>query len=194
MMRRVHEDLGAHAPAHRRLSGPWLAVCEAESTRLSGDPDAALWRRAADLFRDLPIPYWAAYARYREAEALLAVRRGKADAREALMDAHATGRRLSAAPLLAAIEAVAQRGRLDLDGAEPGRGRLSGPAGLTARELEVVSLLADGMTNRQIGERLFITEKTASHHVSTILSKLGVSRRGEVGSAATRLGILAPPE
>jgi DNA-binding NarL/FixJ family response regulator len=50
------------------------------------------------------------------------------------------------------------------------------------------------MTNRQIGERLFITEKTASHHVSTILSKLGVSRRGEVGSAATRLGILAPPE
>ena len=51
--------------------------------------------------------------------------------------------------------------------------------GLTARELEVLSLVAAGQTNRQIGEQLFISEKTASVHVSNILAKLGAAGRGE---------------
>jgi DNA-binding NarL/FixJ family response regulator len=61
--------------------------------------------------------------------------------------------------------------------------------GLTDRELEVLRLLADGRTNRQIGEELFIAAKTASVHVSRILMKLGVSNRAEAAAAAHRMGL-----
>jgi DNA-binding NarL/FixJ family response regulator len=59
--------------------------------------------------------------------------------------------------------------------------------------MEILRLLSEGRTNRQIGETLFITEKTASHHVSNILSKLGVAGRGEAVAAAARLGITGEP-
>jgi DNA-binding NarL/FixJ family response regulator len=61
--------------------------------------------------------------------------------------------------------------------------------GLTRREAEVLALLAEGRTNRQIGQALFITEKTASLHVSHILAKLGVAGRGEAAAVAHRLGL-----
>jgi DNA-binding NarL/FixJ family response regulator len=61
---------------------------------------------------------------------------------------------------------------------------------LTARELEVLSLVAAGQTNRQIGERLFISEKTASVHVSNLLGKLGAAGRGEAALIAHRLGLV----
>ena len=63
------------------------------------------------------------------------------------------------------------------------------PFGLTAREREVLVLVAAGRTNRQIGEQLFMSEKTASVHVSRILAKLEVSTRGEAGSVAHKLGL-----
>jgi DNA-binding NarL/FixJ family response regulator len=63
---------------------------------------------------------------------------------------------------------------------------------LTAREREVLVLIASGLTNRQIATRLFITEKTAGIHVSNILGKLGVARRTEAAMVAMRAG-LAPP-
>ena len=66
------------------------------------------------------------------------------------------------------------------------------PAGLSARELEVLSLLAGGLRNADIGRRLFITEKTAGHHVSAILRKLAGGNRAEAVAAAARLGITAP--
>jgi DNA-binding NarL/FixJ family response regulator len=59
--------------------------------------------------------------------------------------------------------------------------------GLTPREREVLALLADGRTNRQIAEELFISAKTASVHVSNILAKLGVANRGEAAAVAYRL-------
>jgi DNA-binding NarL/FixJ family response regulator len=61
--------------------------------------------------------------------------------------------------------------------------------GLTQRETEVLVLLAEGWTNRQIGRELFITAKTASVHVSRILAKLGVAGRGEAAAVAHRLGL-----
>jgi DNA-binding NarL/FixJ family response regulator len=62
--------------------------------------------------------------------------------------------------------------------------------GLTERELAVLELLALGMTNRQIGERLFMATKTASVHVSRILAKLDVGSRVEAATAAQRLGLV----
>ncbi|MGH2916385.1 MAG: response regulator transcription factor, partial [Solirubrobacteraceae bacterium] len=60
------------------------------------------------------------------------------------------------------------------------------PFGLTARERQVLGLLADGATNRQIGTALFMAEKTASVHVSRILSKLGVRSRTQAAAVAHR--------
>jgi DNA-binding NarL/FixJ family response regulator len=61
--------------------------------------------------------------------------------------------------------------------------------GLTQREAEVLALVAEGKTNRQIGETLFSTPKTASVRVSRILAKLGVAGRGEAAAVAHRLGL-----
>ena len=62
--------------------------------------------------------------------------------------------------------------------------------GLTARELEVLALVAEGRSNRQVGEALFISAKTASVHVSNILAKLGVASRVEAAAVAHLLGLL----
>jgi DNA-binding NarL/FixJ family response regulator len=62
------------------------------------------------------------------------------------------------------------------------------PAGLTHRELEVVELISAGLSNAAIADRLFISVKTAGHHVSSVLSKLGVSTRGQAAVRAVALG------
>jgi DNA-binding NarL/FixJ family response regulator len=67
------------------------------------------------------------------------------------------------------------------------------PDDLTPREAEVLALIAEGRTNRQIGAELFITGKTASVHVSRILMKLGVANRAEAAAAAHRLGLARRP-
>jgi DNA-binding CsgD family transcriptional regulator/tetratricopeptide (TPR) repeat protein len=66
------------------------------------------------------------------------------------------------------------------------------PAGLTTREQEVLALLADGLADREISERLFISERTVHHHVSAVLSKIGVSSRTAAAREATRMGIRTP--
>ena len=63
------------------------------------------------------------------------------------------------------------------------------PAGLTAREVEVLDLVGQGLRNADIAARLFLSEKTVGHHVSAILRKLGVRTRGEAAAEAQRLGI-----
>jgi DNA-binding CsgD family transcriptional regulator len=66
--------------------------------------------------------------------------------------------------------------------------------GLSSREREVLALIAHGRTNREIGERLFISQKTVGVHVGNILSKLGVSGRVEAAAVAIRLGMSGPAE
>jgi DNA-binding CsgD family transcriptional regulator/tetratricopeptide (TPR) repeat protein len=63
------------------------------------------------------------------------------------------------------------------------------PAGLTKRELDVLSRLIEGLRNREIATQLFLSEKTVEHHVSAILRKLGVETRGQAVAEAARLGI-----
>lgn len=58
---------------------------------------------------------------------------------------------------------------------------------LSERELQIIDLIADGLTNREIGERLFLSEKTVKHHISEILAKLGFTRRSEIAAFAARL-------
>jgi DNA-binding CsgD family transcriptional regulator/tetratricopeptide (TPR) repeat protein len=65
------------------------------------------------------------------------------------------------------------------------------PAGLTNRELEVLPLLAEGLRNAEIAQRLVLSQKTVDHHVSAILRKLGASTRGQASAAAGRLGLTA---
>ena len=115
--------------------------------------------------------------------------------RPSLRTAHQTTVALGALPLRREIELLAQRGRLRLE--EPMDTTASPEAppspaaslGLTQREAEVLALVAEGRTNRQIGQALFITPKTAGVHVSRILAKLGVAGRGEAAAVAHRLGL-----
>ncbi len=89
--------------------------------------------------------------------------------------------------------ALGERGRLELEGvpatdgsAGNGAGAADDPFGLTPRERQVLALLAEGATNRQIGAALFMAEKTASVHVSRILAKLGVQGRTQAAAVAHR--------
>ena len=65
---------------------------------------------------------------------------------------------------------------------------------LTERELKVLEYISEGMTNREIGEAMFLSEKTVKHHVSDILSKLGLTRRVEAATFAIRRSASRPPE
>ncbi len=188
---------GAHA-----LVTPWglefeahLATCEAEWTRVVGEPDPQRWQSTVDAWDKAGQPYPAAYARWRLAEALLAARVDREEAARALRDAHAIAAQLGARPLRHELEQLARRSRIELAGGPDGQGpsRLTSEAaggfGLTRRELEVLRLVADGRSNRQIAEKLFISAKTASVHVSNILAKLDVSSRVEAAAVAHQLAL-----
>jgi DNA-binding NarL/FixJ family response regulator len=106
----------------------------------------------------------------------------------------AIGERLGAVPLVEEASAVSRRGRLGVRASTAadattteGRNRQHG---LTARETEVLQLVADGLSNDQIAKELFISPKTASVHVSRILTKLGVASRSEATTFAHRAGLL----
>lgn len=169
-----------------------LLLAAAERSRLEGGSDPERWRVAATAWERLERPFDAAYARFRQSEALLAARAPRAQVATILGPAHETAMALGATPLRREIELLAQRGRLHLMepevAAEPAS-PVAGSFGLTRREAEVLSLVAEGRTNRQIGQELFITTKTASVHVSRILAKLGVAGRGEAAAVAHRLGL-----
>ena len=178
------------------LSDAWLRLCEAEASRLERRPDPTIWLACIAAWEGLGQPYVVAYARWREAEARLAARGDRDLAATALRAALETTARLGAEPLEREITALAARARLDL---EPGE-REESPVepdeatrlGLTAREREVLGLVALGRTNRQIADELFISENTAGVHVSNILGKLGVAGRGEAAAVAYRLGLMEP--
>ena len=174
-------------------SAAWRALCGAEMSRLEGIPDPEAWAAAVRGWDALGRPYFAAYALWREAEALLTARHDRKQAAAVLARATDIATTLGAEPLRREVAALALRARLSLvpsapdvpDAASQEATRL----GLTAREREVLALVALGRTNRQIGTELFISEKTAGFHVSNILGKLGVSGRGEAAAHAHWLGL-----
>jgi DNA-binding CsgD family transcriptional regulator/tetratricopeptide (TPR) repeat protein len=182
-------------PARIPVVASNLLLARAEQSRLEGRSDPERWRAATVAWERLAYPFEAAYVRFRQAEALLASGPHHKQAESVLRRAHQTAVVLGAGPLRREIELLAQRGRLHLG--EPidttaSPEALPSPAaslGLTRREAEVLALVAAGRTNRQIGQELFITPKTASIHVSRILAKLGAAGRGEAAAIAHRLGL-----
>ena len=160
----------------------------AEIARAAGDDDGPRWLAVAELWASHGMRPREAYARFRAAEAFV-----RGDDREAAAasarEAYGRAREIGWVGVRDAIASLARRARLDLG---TGSDAVASPAdryGLTARELDVVALVAEGRTNRQIADALFISAKTASVHVSNILAKLGVTNRGEAAAAARRLGL-----
>jgi DNA-binding CsgD family transcriptional regulator/tetratricopeptide (TPR) repeat protein len=170
----------------------------ARETERAGGPTAwAAWDRAAAAWADLGQPYRQAQALLRAATAAAGAGDQPAAA-ERLRHAAKHADLLAAHPLRAQIDRLARMARIFLgDGVGPAPGAAADPGalsrrrlGLTRRELEVLRLVADGRTNRQIAEELFISAKTASVHVSNILAKLDVTSRVQAATAAHRLNLL----
>jgi DNA-binding NarL/FixJ family response regulator len=182
----LHGTHAMHALRSFESGDPEVTVMDArmaaELSRLRGVNDVELWRAAvapADGFI-----YQRTVARWRLSEALLDDGR-REEAVTELHAAHAEALRMRAAPLLAAIEALARRARIPLPGIAAPSDEL-----LTPRERAVLELVSSGLTNRQVGERLYISEKTASVHLSRVMAKLGASSRTEAVSLAYDRGLL----
>jgi DNA-binding NarL/FixJ family response regulator len=160
----------------RRLGDTVEAVGVAEPYRLVLD---GAYEAAADEFHRLSMPY---------------------DAALALVDSGDPANAARALDILDRLgaDAVASKVRRELRSqgvtAVPARRRsatLANPAGLTARQVEVLRLLDDGLTNSELAERLYLSVKTVDHHVSAILNKLEVNKRRDAVRRAKELGILA---
>jgi DNA-binding CsgD family transcriptional regulator len=160
----------------RRRAGiveePPAAVAEPYALELGGAPEDAARR-----WRAMGCPYDAAVAL------------AGADGAEPLRDALSELQRLGALPAAAIVaRRLRRRGARGLPrGPRPTTRR--NPAGLTARELEVLALVAAGLRNPEIGRRLSLSERTVAHHVSAILRKLGVRTRAQASAEAVRLGL-----
>jgi DNA-binding NarL/FixJ family response regulator len=189
-MRAAHRSIRTSHQAHLRLAEPYLALCRAEMTRVEAKADPSVWQKAAAGLSTLGRRYLVAYSLWRQAEAeLLKTGRGAAVG-ASLGEAHEIATAIGAAPLSRQIESLARRAKVSLAGGDRIDATRDARFGLTARETEVLRRVAAGKTNREIGAELFISDKTASVHVSHVLSKLGVERRAEAASMAARLGLV----
>jgi DNA-binding CsgD family transcriptional regulator/tetratricopeptide (TPR) repeat protein len=183
------------SPGSAAVSGPRLVLglAAAEAARIDGRDDHRGWASLAEQLERLGHLPGAAIARRRQAEALLRDRGDRAEAARAIRETLQHAEAMGSARLQDRALAVARAARLDLGPAMRSPSAVAGepgePWGLSAREREVLALIVEGRTNRQIGDALFITDKTASAHVTHIMDKLGVSRRTEAALLAIRAGM-----
>jgi DNA-binding CsgD family transcriptional regulator/tetratricopeptide (TPR) repeat protein len=189
-----------HAAEHGRpragALGPegraWLARAEAMASGLDGTADPKLWAQAVAAFGYGAV-YEQAMCRWQHGEALLGASEPELAAKE-LVKAHETADKLRALPLRDAVRGLARRARIELPGAAetPAVPRdVVDP--LTERERAVLERVALGRTNRQVGEELYISEKTVSVHLSRVMAKLGATRRAEAVAIAYDRGLLVRP-
>jgi DNA-binding CsgD family transcriptional regulator len=167
--------VGALATWRRRAGIEEEASSEASepyASELAGEHE-----RAAELWTELGCPYEAAFA--------LAGAEDDPALRRSLDELRRLGAEAAAAIVARRLR---ERGARGLPRGPRPRTR-ENAAGLTAREVEVLQLVAEGLRNADIAERLFLSEKTVGHHVSAILRKLEVRTRGEAGAKARSLGI-----
>jgi DNA-binding CsgD family transcriptional regulator len=183
VVERMSEGVGNAATPVRAVIDGYLDLCHAEISRVDERHDPDPWQRAASTWDRRNQPYPAAYARLRRAEAALTRKSRKPAAVVALREAYATATAMGARPFAAEIVSTAHRFRValadDVDTVElnPPGGEDDGLGVLTQREREVLAAVAEGLTNREIGERLFISERTVGVHVGHIFDKLQVRTR-----------------
>ena len=190
---RIHmQRLRAAAQEGGPVESAWRATGAAEMTRARGKNDPARWLEAATEWDAMTRPYPAAISRWRAAEAHVEAG-DRAAAADAARTALENARELGSRWLEQEIGAFGERARLELAAGRAAPAARADPQpaeddpfGLTARERQVLALIAEGATNRQIGNALYMAEKTASVHVSRILSKLGVSSRTQAAAVAHR--------
>jgi DNA-binding CsgD family transcriptional regulator/tetratricopeptide (TPR) repeat protein len=184
------QDGGDRAALVRELAGGlaevamapvWRGLAEAEF-----EDSRQGWERTLELFRGTSCPvHLVPYAQLRLAEHL-SEERDRTALRALLDEALPASRRLGARLVTRRLSRLGQRTGLGPSQEEAAAAPL---VGLTPRELEVLRLVSDGRSNKEIGEHLFISAKTASVHVSNILAKLDVSGRGEAAALAHRHGL-----
>ncbi len=169
-------------------------TADAEYTRCLLHSDPANWQQAIQAWERIGRPFDIAYCCWRCAEALLnSAAAGHKSVAPLLQRAYQLATELGAGPLQQRIQDVARRSRTTLqpDVTAPPKppSTLAAQLGITPRETEVLRCLLSGRTNREIAQRLYISERTAGVHVGHIIAKLGVSRRGQAAAAASRLGL-----
>jgi len=168
-------ELGFWLWKAQALDSPPDGAAAPYALQCSGD-----WRGAADEWKRIGCPY-------EQAEAL-------ADGdEEAMREALGILTRLGAEPLADRVRAKMRSEGVKSVPARPRASTRAAPAQLTRRQLEVLALVESGLSNAEIARRLFISEKTAGHHVSAILLKLGAGSRGEAAAAARKIGLPAGP-
>lgn len=170
-----------------------VAACRAEHARFMRLPAADLWAEVATRWEEIAQPHRALYARWREAEALLQAHEDPSRAKDVLRAAHRLAGDLDAPLVGREIADLAQRARVALDEGDADLPSGGDGLGLTAREIEVLLLVAKGRTNKEIASDLFISPKTASVHVSRILMKLGITSRVEATGIAYKHGLIDEP-
>jgi DNA-binding CsgD family transcriptional regulator len=151
---------------------PPRGAAEPYALQVAGD-----WRGAAAVWEAIGCPYEVAFA-LADSDAV--------DDLQAALEAFA---RMGARPMADRVAARLRELGVRRLPRQPTRETLENPGGLTDRELEVLALLVDGHTNVDIGRALHISPKTAGHHVSAILAKLGVSSRRDAARTAREWGI-----
>jgi DNA-binding CsgD family transcriptional regulator len=162
----------------------WRAGLEADVPMSRDDPYAlemaGQWARAAESWAKIGCPYESALA--------LASASDEPALRRALTELQRLGARPAADIVIRRLHERGVRGLRR----GPRRATRDNPAGLTGREVEVLALIAQGLRNADVAERLFLSRKTVDHHVSAILRKLGARTRGEASAEAARLGLAKP--
>ncbi len=184
----------------------WVSSARGELARADGGDGTGDWQAAVEAFDTIPDPLAAAYARLRAAEASLRTTGVRADVGAMIREAATVAEEAGARPLGAAVATLAARARIDTravvsvagdpapqaevsTASDPRAAALA--LGLSAREVEVLELVAAGMSNGEIADRLFITRKTAAVHVTHILDKLDVPNRVAAAMVAARVGLNA---
>ena len=203
---------GLAGQPHQSVRGVTIS---AEAARAAGSDTPEQWWEAAQQWDALDWPWDAAYALLRATEALISsstASAARARIRRDLERVRDTAVALGATPLITEVAAAARRAGLSLADEAPAAhdgGGSGGPAPaskarsrsvppappvLTARERQVLALVAAGMTNRQIAQALVISPHTAGVHVSHILTKLGVANRAQAAVVGLRASFVVPED
>ena len=185
---RIRDILDRPAPAAgwKREVRVLAAVCDGERSRADGPADPAAWAEAVRQAAAMSMAYVLAYGQARHGDAIVASGGDRDRAARELRSSHQAARSFGARPLRELVERIARRARIPIGASAP----VDTAFGLTRREREVLDLVAQGASNRSIAGALFISEKTASVHVSNIIRKLGATNRGEAASLAYRSGLV----